>query len=51
MKKWLVVIAEKLSRALKIAVPLIADPKKKIAAAVVSEVLDNADEKKPDNLP
>lgn len=51
MKKWLSVIAEKLSAVLKIASPLIADPKKKIIAEVVAEVLDDEANKPKDNIP
>lgn len=49
-EKWLSMIAEKMARVLKIASPLIVDPKKKIIAEVVAEVLDDDKDKKQDSL-
>ena len=46
MKKWISMIAEKMARVLKIASPLIVDPKKKVIAEVVAEVLDDDKDKK-----
>ena len=51
MKKWISMIAEKMARVLKIASPLIVDPKKKVIAEVVAEVLDDEANKPKDNIP